>query len=346
MAGVWGEVKQDAQNIRNSEPVQASITFISNSMAFMTDFLSGSSSEEYEAPSIPSPDLAEPNNQSFSVHNIEITDSIEDVEEVVGELPARVIQNEYETEWHIYHQQYQNFFMVAYDDNDQVFGLYTNQDLLRSNEGISIEATKSEVRAVYGDPIDFIQKGNIRYQVNNDQEYDTFKLDNNYVTFFYDLHQNEQITAVQIISKEMEHRKQGFFGEKSDELVEGLAYQLFDLTNATRAKFELPLLDWHQPAQTTVRQHSLDMAENNYFSHTNLAGLSPFDRLARDDVSYKMAGENIATGQPSSVYAHHGLMNSEGHRQNILNSDFRLMTVGVAVRQDGQPFYTENYITQ
>ena len=88
------------------------------------------------------------------------------------------------------------------------------------------------------------------------------------------------------------------------------------------------------------------MAENNYFGHTNLNGESPFDRLAEDNIDFTMAGENLAAGQPSSIFAHQGLMNSEGHRKNILKKDFRQMSVGVSFQEDGHPLYTETFLTK
>ncbi|WP_066193521.1 MULTISPECIES: CAP domain-containing protein [Gracilibacillus] len=345
-SGVWHEMKQDASDISNSEWMTTSLAYIDDSINYLIDSVSGWIGETDESnPSVASPELDEPTEQSFSVHNIEI---MEDKQSVEAELPepARVSKNEYNTEWYTYHEHYQNFLMVAYNDAGQVSGLYTNQDLLRSKEEISLSNTKQDVRDVYGEPIDTMQKGLVRYRINDEQAQDTFEIDNNYVTFFYDEHQNEQIAAVQIISKDMENQKENFFGEPDDSLQQGFEYQLFDLTNAARAKFDQPILEWYDQAQTTARGHSLDMAENNYFSHENLEGESPFDRLEADGIRFRTAGENLAAGQSSSIYAHQGLMNSEGHRKNILHPDFREMAVGVAFHDDGQPFYTEAYLTQ
>src|SRR5699024_8845190 len=136
-----------------------------------------------------------------------------------------------------------------------------------------------------------------------------FLLDDNYITFFYDVHQDNIIAAIQIINKDLEKQKQEYFANPSEELKDGLEYQLFDVINAARTKFELPILDWHEPSRKVGRDHSEDMATNNFFSHTNLDNESPFDRLANGDISFQMAGENLASGQPSSIFAHQGLMN-------------------------------------
>ena len=152
------------------------------------------------------------------------------------------------------------------------------------------------------------------------------------------------MSAILIIDKNLENQKSGYFGKPSESLREGLEYQLFDLTNAARVKHGLSILSWHEPTRNTVRAHSEDMAENQYFDHTNLEGQSPFDRLAEDAISFRTAGENLATGQPNSIFAHEGLMNSIGHRENKLKSDYSAYAAGVAFDRDDQPFYTENYL--
>ena len=60
------------------------------------------------------------------------------------------------------------------------------------------------------------------------------------------------------------------------------------------------------------------MFEKGYFAHTNLEGKSSSDRMKDGDVEFNMAGENLALSKdlPS---AHQGLMNSPGHKKNILH---------------------------
>jgi uncharacterized protein YkwD len=72
------------------------------------------------------------------------------------------------------------------------------------------------------------------------------------------------------------------------------------------------------------------MAKNNFFSHTNLKGQSPFDRLKNAGITYKTAGENIAMGQKSAQEVFNSWMNSEVHRANILNGSFNKMGGGLS----------------
>ena len=66
----------------------------------------------------------------------------------------------------------------------------------------------------------------------------------------------------------------------------------------------------------TARKHSVNMSED-HFSIIPINKGTPFDRLKMDHIDFNAAGENLAYGQVSSIYAHEGLMNSLGHRKNI-----------------------------
>ena len=108
-------------------------------------------------------------------------------------------------------------------------------------------------------------------------------------------------------------------------------------------KHGLKTLDYSKDVSHTARKHSVDMVKHNYFDHVNQKKLSPFDRLKKDGIEFNAAGENLAYGQLNSIYAHEGLMNSLGHRKNILNTHFDYLGVGVYFNDRRQPFWTENY---
>lgn len=344
--GVVQEIHGTIDDVKNHPKVSAVLDTLNQEIQLLAEKIndSESESEEEDQPVAEKPELEAPTEQSFSIHNVEMGDKRSDVENQVGD-PERATLNEYGVDWVAYHDHYQNFFMAAYDEQDQVIGLYTNQDLLTSNEGVAFGDTRESVLTKLNEPLEAIQKGFTKYLIENDQEYDVFLIDHHYVTVFYDKHENNTVTAIQIISEELENTKTDYFSEPNNQLKEGFEYQLFDLTNAARVKHGLPTLSWEESLRKTARDHSIDMAENNFFGHTNQAGQSPFDRMEEDGIAFKLAGENLAAGQLSSIYAHEGLMNSLGHRENILKDDFEALAVGVAFNSDSQPFFTENFLT-
>jgi uncharacterized YkwD family protein len=104
--------------------------------------------------------------------------------------------------------------------------------------------------------------------------------------------------------------------------------QVIDLTNAERRKQGLPALKADTQLNGVAQKKSVDMQQNNYFSHTSPTYGSPFDMMRDFGVTYKSAGENIAQGQRSPQEVVTAWMNSEGHRKNILSGNFTHIGVG------------------
>ena len=78
-----------------------------------------------------------------------------------------------------------------------------------------------------------------------------------------------------------------------------------------------------------VRVASLkDMVDNNYFSHNSPTYGTPFNMIKNFGIKYKAAGENIA-GNSTLEGAVNAWMNSQGHRENILNNAYNLTGIGV-----------------
>ncbi|MBI4032156.1 CvpA family protein [Candidatus Berkelbacteria bacterium] len=105
---------------------------------------------------------------------------------------------------------------------------------------------------------------------------------------------------------------------------------MFGLVNKERRERGLPELTWSEDLADVGRVHSKDMWRRQYFSHVDPDGNDPFDRLDAAGISYLAAGENLALA-PTTPIAHRGLMDSPGHRANILSPDYGELGIG-AVR--------------
>ncbi|HET9379841.1 MAG TPA: CAP domain-containing protein [Streptomyces sp.] len=86
---------------------------------------------------------------------------------------------------------------------------------------------------------------------------------------------------------------------------------------------------------------SEDMAERDFFDHTDPDGATPWDRAEKAGIS-GLGGENIARGQSTAAAVMDAWMNSPGHRANILNCDFKTLGVGVHFAQGG-PWWTQDF---
>lgn len=109
-----------------------------------------------------------------------------------------------------------------------------------------------------------------------------------------------------------------------------LESQIINLINVERANAGLPALQQQGQLTAAARGHSEDMACNNFFLHTSPTTGSPFDRMSAAGYSYSWAGENIAAGYPDAQSVVQGWMNSQGHRDNILNPNFTQIGLGYA----------------
>lgn len=269
--------------------------------------------------------------------------SEEEVLNIFGE-PKDVFISEYGFKWNIYHDNFKNYLQIG-TDNEKVVGIYTNsQDFLL--EGVKRGAKKDAVRTSFGEPLDGIVKGNTRYLSNSDENnknFDIYELRGGYVTFFYDVFKNNSLTSVNIIDCDVEEGFLRLYADKSEELKVSFEMQNFYVTNATRVNEGLPPLITHDGLNKTALSHAKDLAEEEYFSHKNKNGETVLDRALNYGVKFKSIGENLAMGAQNSVYMHELLMNSEGHRKNIL-ADFTHVGVGVAFSDDNAPYLVQNFL--
>lgn len=118
------------------------------------------------------------------------------------------------------------------------------------------------------------------------------------------------------------------FTVKNAEVRPDLEAKMLDLLNAERTKRGLQPLRADPELTQVARAHSRDMFARGYFSHYTPEGKDPFDRMRAADVKFIAAGENLALGQTLAI-CHQGLMNSPGHRANILRPNYGRVGIGI-----------------
>ena len=121
-----------------------------------------------------------------------------------------------------------------------------------------------------------------------------------------------------------------------------LEAQMLVLINQERAGQGLQPLRADPELAEVARAHSRDMFARGYFSHITPEGKDPFDRIRAAHVSYRTAGENLALA-PTLPQAHQGLMNSPGHRANILRPAFGRVGIGIVDGGRRGQMVTQNF---
>lgn len=120
-------------------------------------------------------------------------------------------------------------------------------------------------------------------------------------------------------------------GEFTEEITSSLTEdekEILELINNERANNGLNPLQIDDDLQNIVRIKAQDMVDNDYFAHESPTYGSPFEMMKSNQITYRTAGENIA-GNSDNKKAVEAWMNSESHKNNILNNSYNY--TGIAV---------------
>jgi len=114
--------------------------------------------------------------------------------------------------------------------------------------------------------------------------------------------------------------------------------------NRDRAAARLPPLRWSAAAAAVARSHSEEMRTTRVVSHISPTTGTVVDRVRAAHIPTRIVLENIARGFGLRE-AHHALMNSPGHRANLMSVEVTHVGIGVVL---GAPVSgrREIYITE
>ncbi|WP_434794633.1 hypothetical protein TPDSL_17200 [Terrisporobacter petrolearius] len=275
----------------------------------------------------------------YNFKQIKIGDSKDSVIKKINK-PNRIDKSEYNFNWYVYNAYKENFVMVGIKNN-KVVALFTNNIDSCENEDIYINKDIKYIKENY-ESLKYKNKGNIKYEISSNNEYSVIYKNKKYITVFYDKFNKNKICAYQIIEKSCEDEIKDIYAPQDKDIEKSFMYQIIDLVNSTRYKYNLNGLYYNEKATICATKHSEDMKDNDFFDHVNLKNKTPFDRMEKEGIDYLSAGENIAAGQTSAIFVHNGLMNSQGHRKNILGN-YKYIGVGVVFGGKYKTYYTENF---
>lgn len=277
--------------------------------------------------------------------------------EEVGD-PKRKDLSAYGYTWWIYEDVNGNYLQFGIE-KDVINTIYIRGDL-KLADGVEIGQPYQEI----SDIVDFkeevehsqgIEYFKIKLEEKDIKERPLVKFDDDkFIQYYFD-EETSELSSVRLLTSdvllkhgayEMEYRgelpKSPTLSEEDWKKVEeGMEQQIFDLTNKVRQEFNQSSLVWEDNVHEVAYSHSEDMALNNYFSHYGLDGESLKDRLAEEEINYMVAGENIAAQYEDAPATIEGWLNSEGHREALLNEDYTHLGVGVY-----ELYYTQNFLAK
>lgn len=111
--------------------------------------------------------------------------------------------------------------------------------------------------------------------------------------------------------------------------------KMIQMVNKERTQRGIKPLTTDHQLRDVARLYAMEMFTHGFFSHVSqVDGSTAADRVTRAGISFMVVGENLAFA-PDVYLAHQGLMNSEGHRKNILFDEYGRIGIGVV---DGGPY--------
>ncbi|WP_453993292.1 cell wall-binding repeat-containing protein [Bacillus nitroreducens] len=259
---------------------------------------------------------------AFSARGVTIGDTEKTVTTLLGQ-PNRIDESRYGFKWYIYNKNYATYLQVGIL-NERVVSVASNADVWESIYGIGIGSTSAEV---------FKQLGKVTEE--------PYLIDNKYeVQFYYDQLKSDKVDTVSFIHITDKNIKQE--ADLTEEIRKGFEKQVFDLANVSRVTAGLKPHKWDEKVAEVARKHSRDMVKSDFLGSENPHTNEDLrDRLKNANITYKKANENIAAIFLNPIEVHMALMNSKGHRSNLLNKEYDYQGVGVAFGGQYGVYYTQ-----
>ncbi|PSL48591.1 S-layer family protein [Salsuginibacillus halophilus] len=254
----------------------------------------------------------EPPVYSISHHHIELGDPARTLTATHGE-PERISPSRQGFDWHTYHDEYEDFESFAVYD-DEVVGFLTFHQSFDNPEGLEMGTTQEETEEAMDEMQDLALFS---------PGYDTLS------------EEDEALVEMHVRARD--------FGpptpEQDETLEKAIANQMFDYINAERVHEGVEPLEWSDEIADVSREHSDDMAVNNYINRENQDGVSLADRFNDADISeYNYADASVRGGFGFGRTIHRGLMNRNFDRDTFLDEDVDAIGIGVALHDDNHRY--------
>ena len=239
-------------------------------------------------------------------NKVSIGDPVSSVKLIFGE-PGRIDSGNDRFDWYVYNKDLSKFMMLGVLDG-KIISIYTAFTDFSFDGGIK-----------YGDVLET--------EIKSDD----------YIIYTDELNENS-VYGVWVGSC---YSSDKFLKENFKSASEAVELEISDITNALRFKNDLPVLTEDTVATKVCRSHSQDMADNNFYNHTNNKKESPWDRYDKAGGKYYACTESIAGGEYTAIKTFDTWLNSTDHRANLLHEKATFAGVGLGYnKKSDYVFYT------
>jgi len=233
--------------------------------------------------------------------------------------PDRVDESAYGMQWYVYNQDYTEFVMVGIR-NQRVRGFFSNSISFELRGGLGYGAAKQAVEAAG-------YRGTME--------------------FWFDPHDDDKLFAVlcmDVFPGIIEQH--ALFYQNPELLLRTYDIECFDITNAFRVANGKPAVRYHEHAARVALAYARDMADRNFMDHIDPEGRNPLDRLEAQGIYAYRVSENLAGGFNNAMYAVKAWVESESHRQGMLEEN-QYLGVGAHYRSTSRYgfYFVQKFIT-
>lgn len=291
----------------------------------------------------------------LSEHERLIGLTAEEIKTVFGE-PDRVDLSAYGYDWWIYSKPGDSYIQIGIEEAEVVTVFLTGKGIEQQfSAGQSYEELNNQYKFKNRVDVRTSEGGVYQFELTSEdiRMRPLANINGYWVQFYFDTYTDE-LSSIRMVSDDVLVRqipysvtfmgkapeRPNFSADEWEKIEAGNARQIFDYTNIIRTRHNLEPFLWEEDVATIAYLHSKDMSENNYFSHTSPTNGEVLDRFQKEDVPFRLAGENIAAMYIDGIASVEGWLNSEGHRVNLLHEEFTHLGVGVF-----QEHYTQNFMT-
>ncbi len=126
-----------------------------------------------------------------------------------------------------------------------------------------------------------------------------------------------------------------YLGDEGSDINESLitsisALDIFEMENEVRIEEDVTPLVYSDVLSAAAQSKANYMAWGGYFAHTSPDGVPFWHWVMKFGYDYLYAGENLAVKFKTSEGVLNAWMDSEGHRNNILDEGFEETGIGIA----------------
>lgn len=157
----------------------------------------------------------------------------------------------------------------------------------------------------------------------------SIKIDNKRIDVYFDKYDGNEIIGYYIyIDKNQKYLEKPKFKDTNlnEEEIKILSRQTLDLINVFRKSKGIEKLEWSEKLEDVARDFSIYSIKNNHYGHIDKEGLDSLDRINKKGYKANYVGENILKYPnivPLPIDMLNSYIHSEGHRRNILNTEYR-----------------------